>query len=66
MNLRDVDGSVVWQTDTTPTDADRAELLDIGNFVLKNPHGKIRWQSFDFLTDTLLPNQFLTKKTKLN
>ena len=66
MNLRDVDGSAVWQTDTTPTDADRAELLDNGNLVLKNPQGKIIWQSFDFPTDTLLPNQILSKKTKLN
>ncbi|WCJ28365.1 G-type lectin S-receptor-like serine/threonine-protein kinase At1g34300 [Euphorbia peplus] len=63
--LTDFDGSIVWQTNTTSTDANTAELLDSGNFVLKNPYGKIIWQSFDFPTHTLLPNQFFTKSSKL-
>ncbi|KAK2657764.1 hypothetical protein Ddye_010816 [Dipteronia dyeriana] len=65
MVLTDVDGTVVWMTNTTSTRADRAELLDSGNLVLKDLQGKILWQSFDFPTDTLLPNQYLTKNTKL-
>ncbi|TXG58688.1 hypothetical protein EZV62_016517 [Acer yangbiense] len=65
MALTDVDGTVIWMTNTTSTRADRAELLDSGNLVLKDLQGKILWQSFDFPTDTLLPNQYLTKNTKL-
>jgi hypothetical protein len=63
--LTDVDGSTVWQTNTTATDVQRAELLDFGNLALKDPHGKILWQSFDFPSDTLLPNQPFTKSKKL-
>ena len=65
MVLTDVDGSIIWETNTTSTDVGRAELLDTGNLVLKDPGGKILWQSFDFPTDTLLPNQLFTKRTKL-
>ncbi|XP_038692295.1 putative receptor protein kinase ZmPK1 [Tripterygium wilfordii] len=65
MVLTDVDGSLIWQTNTTSTHARRAELLDTGNLVVKDPNGKILWQSFDFPTDTLLPYQRLTKSTKL-
>ncbi|KAG5550300.1 hypothetical protein RHGRI_015306 [Rhododendron griersonianum] len=35
------------------------------NLVLKDPSGKILWQSFDFPTDTLLPYQTFTKSKKL-
>ncbi|OAY41375.1 putative receptor protein kinase ZmPK1 isoform X2 [Manihot esculenta] len=65
MVLTDVDGSTIWETNTTSTDVSGAEVLDSGNLVLKDPRGKIIWQSFDFPTDTLLPNQFFTKSTKL-
>jgi hypothetical protein len=65
MVLTDVDGSTVWQTNTTATDVQRAELLDSGNLALKNRYGKILWQSFDFPTDTLLPDQPFKKSKKL-
>ncbi|CAL2260521.1 unnamed protein product [Prunus armeniaca] len=67
MVLTDVDGKIVWEssTNSTPTGAERAELLNSGNLVLKNPLGKILWQSFDFPTDTLLPKQPFTKTMKL-
>ncbi|KAJ0105193.1 hypothetical protein Patl1_19460 [Pistacia atlantica] len=66
--LKDVDGSVIWTTNTSSTGADRAELLDSGNLVLKDIDGNTLWQSFDFPTDTLLPNQPFTwrQKTKYN
>ncbi|KAL6138778.1 hypothetical protein ACLB2K_064057 [Fragaria x ananassa] len=68
MVLTDVDGAIIWKSSTnssTSTVADRAELLDSGNLVLKDPSGKILWQSFDFPTDTLLPNQHFRKSNKL-
>ena len=65
MVLSDVDGSIIWETNTTSTDARMAELLDTGNLVIKGPGGEILWQSFDSPIDTLLPNQLFTKSTKL-
>lgn len=65
MVLRDVDGTIVWETNSTVTGARRAELLNTGNLVLKDWDNNILWQSFDFPTDTLLPFQALTKGKKL-
>ncbi|KAG7542033.1 Protein kinase domain [Arabidopsis thaliana x Arabidopsis arenosa] len=56
----------VWSTNLTGGDVRSplvAELLDNGNFVLRdsknnNPDG-VLWQSFDFPTDTLLPEMKL-------
>ncbi|KAG2327734.1 hypothetical protein Bca52824_010462 [Brassica carinata] len=63
----------VWSTNlTTRGDVGSplvAELLDNGNFVLRqNDRDGFLWQSFDFLTDTLLPEMKLgwDRKTGLN
>ncbi|XP_031126962.1 putative receptor protein kinase ZmPK1 [Ipomoea triloba] len=61
MTVSDVDGTVVWVTDTISDDVDRAELLDTGNLVLRDPNGEILWESFSFPTDTLLPHQEIRK-----
>ncbi|XP_021845554.1 putative receptor protein kinase ZmPK1 [Spinacia oleracea] len=65
MVLTDYDGSTAWETNTTSTNAERAELLNTGNLVLKDNAGNILWQSFDFPTDTLLPSQRFTKNKRL-
>ncbi|OWM67168.1 hypothetical protein CDL15_Pgr000620 [Punica granatum] len=65
MVLTDVDGTIAWETNTTSTGAHKAELLESGNLFLKDPSGRILWQSFDNLMDTLLPNQPLTNGMKL-
>lgn len=64
--LTDVDGTTVWQSNTTSsTDATRAQLLDTGNLVLKDSSDTTLWQTFDSPTDTLLPFQQLTKGKRL-
>ncbi|XP_059305519.1 putative receptor protein kinase ZmPK1 [Lycium ferocissimum] len=63
--LTDVDDTIVWQTNTTSFDIERAEVLETGNLVLKNPQGDILWQSFDLPTDTLLPHQLFTRNHRL-
>ncbi|GMH28953.1 hypothetical protein Nepgr_030796 [Nepenthes gracilis] len=65
MVLTDVDGSTAWQTNPTSTDVDSADLLNSGNLVLRDRNGKILWQSFDYPTDTLLPNQAFTNSKQL-
>ncbi|XP_072970325.1 putative receptor protein kinase ZmPK1 [Typha angustifolia] len=63
--LTDVDGSTVWNANTSYTGVSMAELLNTGNLVLKDRGGKIVWESFASLTDTLLPSQPLTKGKRL-
>ncbi|XXG75308.1 hypothetical protein AAC387_Pa07g3841 [Persea americana] len=65
MVINDADGSTIWSANTGTPEVDRAELLNSGNLVLKNPSGRILWQSFDFPTDTLLPRQLITKGKRL-
>ncbi|CAL9085223.1 unnamed protein product [Musa textilis] len=63
--LTDVDGSTVWDTNTSRAGVSTAELLDTGNLVLKDGDGHVLWQSFDSPTDTLVPWQPLTKGKRL-
>ncbi|KAK1286088.1 putative receptor protein kinase ZmPK1 [Acorus calamus] len=65
MVLTDGDGAVVWTTNTTSTDAFKAELLNSGNLIITNSVGNVLWQSFDSPTDTILPSQPITKQSKL-
>ncbi|KAI5081764.1 hypothetical protein GOP47_0001507 [Adiantum capillus-veneris] len=60
-------GSVItiWAASTLlfegiDSNASQAELLDTGNFVLRDTTSRVVWQSFDHPTDTLLPTQNFT------
>ncbi|CAL5025015.1 unnamed protein product [Urochloa decumbens] len=63
--LQDFDGRVVWRTNTSGTQADRAQLLDAGNLVVSDAAGNTLWQSFHWPTDTLLPDQPITRYKRL-
>jgi hypothetical protein len=63
--LTDVNKLIVWETDTVSLSPIRLSLYDTGNLVLRNISDAILWESFEFPTDTLLPQQQLTRNTKL-
>ncbi|KVI03329.1 Apple-like protein [Cynara cardunculus var. scolymus] len=64
--LIDAGRTVIWSTKTKSTSSSslQLQLLNTGNLVL-DVGGQTLWQSFDYPTDTLLPNQPFTKSTKL-
>ncbi|KAB2622065.1 receptor protein kinase ZmPK1 [Pyrus ussuriensis x Pyrus communis] len=55
----------VTTANSSSSRAETAVLVDSGNLVLRDKQGKVRWQSFDFPSHTLLPNQLFTKSKKL-
>ncbi|XP_058221131.1 putative receptor protein kinase ZmPK1 [Rhododendron vialii] len=56
----------VWSTNTKSISPLYLQLLDTGNLVLRNRSGSMKvWESFDSPTDTLLPNQPITRNSKL-
>ncbi|KAI3850181.1 hypothetical protein MKW92_017667 [Papaver armeniacum] len=57
--LADVDGSVVWHTDTANKGVTGISVQTNGNLVLHNKKGKFVWQSFHHPTDTLAVGQSL-------
>ncbi|KAF8409047.1 hypothetical protein HHK36_005119 [Tetracentron sinense] len=58
--LADVDGRVVWQTNTANKGVTGIRLLPNGNLVLHDKNGKCIWQSFHYPVDTLLVGQSLS------
>ncbi|KAK6932437.1 Bulb-type lectin domain [Dillenia turbinata] len=59
----------VWSTNVSSKNSNIAQLLDSGNLVLMGQISKVvAWQSFDYPTDTLLPNMKIgiDLKTGLN
>ncbi|XP_077246778.1 putative receptor protein kinase ZmPK1 [Tasmannia lanceolata] len=63
--LTDAGRATVWETNTTSTSSIQLNLLNTGNLVLQTSVYGALWQSFDFPTDTLLPDQHLTRNTRL-
>ncbi|GLJ35712.1 hypothetical protein SUGI_0717390 [Cryptomeria japonica] len=63
--LRNLDGTVVWSTNTSTHAFQRMVMQESGNLVLYNNSGTILWQSFDYITDTLLRAQKLKVGQKI-
>ncbi|XP_014630712.1 putative receptor protein kinase ZmPK1 [Glycine max] len=66
--LNDVDESLVWYTNTASLSSSVRLFFDnTGNLLLHETQatGVVLWQSFDFPTDTLLPQQVFTRHSKL-
>ncbi|KAL4575530.1 hypothetical protein LXL04_022377 [Taraxacum kok-saghyz] len=63
--LQDVDGSVVWTSNTTNKSVPGMDLTAEGNLVLFDGNNSIVWQSFDHPTDCLVPGQKLYQGQKL-
>ncbi|MFS7965545.1 putative protein kinase RLK-Pelle-SD-2b family [Helianthus anomalus] len=56
----------IWTTSTKDsTETAMLRLNNSGNLFIQTRDGKVLWQSFDFPTNTLLPNQPLTKLVSL-
>ncbi|TXG67181.1 hypothetical protein EZV62_008456 [Acer yangbiense] len=64
-NLVIVDGRITYEvSDNALSQNTSAILLDSGNFVLRNEHFGVLWQSFDYPSDTLLPGMKLGYSTR--
>lgn len=63
--LRDVDGSLVWSSNSSGQSVAGMEIWDTGNLVLLNRRYATVWQSFDHPTDTMVPGQSLMEGTRL-
>jgi hypothetical protein len=63
--LTDAGKFTVWATNTLSNSSVKLSLNDTGNLILHALEGVSLWQSFHFPTDTLLPQQLLTRNTKL-
>ncbi|XP_072969351.1 receptor-like serine/threonine-protein kinase SD1-8 isoform X2 [Typha angustifolia] len=64
--LLDGKSSIVWSSNTTNAISPMVQLLDSGNLVLKgqsstDSSGSVIWQSFDYPTNTLLPEMKVGK-----
>ncbi|KAJ0866149.1 putative protein kinase RLK-Pelle-SD-2b family [Helianthus annuus] len=61
----DVDGSIVWNTNTTGKSVAGLNLTDDGNLVLFDVNSSVVWQSFDYPTDCLVLGQRLLQGQQL-
>ncbi|XAR56452.1 Non-specific serine/threonine protein kinase [Bertholletia excelsa] len=63
--LKDADDSLVWSTNTSSRGVSRMELTREANLVLLDNNNHTVWQSFDYPTDTWLPNQKVNNGQRL-
>ncbi|KAF8413688.1 hypothetical protein HHK36_001680 [Tetracentron sinense] len=63
--LRDVDGTLVWSTNTSGKSVAGLNMTDTGNLVLFDRNNHTVWQSFDHPTDSLLIGQKLVEGQRL-
>lgn len=63
--ITDAGRLTVWSTDTVSESSVFLYLHENGNLILQKSEGGVLWQSFDSPTDTLLPQQLLTKDMQL-
>ncbi|ONK74669.1 uncharacterized protein A4U43_C03F8910 [Asparagus officinalis] len=63
LSITDQNSTVIWSMNSTTVKNPIAQLLDSGNFVVKDANSKsadsFSWQSFDYPTDSLLPGMKL-------
>ncbi|CAM0952647.1 unnamed protein product [Alopecurus aequalis] len=65
MVLKDYGGQIVWTNNVSSSTAQRANLLNSGNLIVKGKGETVLWESFASPTDTLLPGQSMTATVKL-
>ncbi|XWS24184.1 hypothetical protein CRYUN_Cryun28dG0079100 [Craigia yunnanensis] len=64
--ITDAGQFIIWTSNNTVTNSwSQLNLLDSGNLVLQTRKNLTLWQSFDSPTDTLLPDQPLTRYKRL-
>ncbi|CAK9179340.1 unnamed protein product [Ilex paraguariensis] len=63
--LADVDGTLVWSTNTSGKHVSGLNLTEMGNLVLFDTSNATVWQSFDHPTDSLVFGQTLNSGQKL-
>ncbi|KAM7473993.1 hypothetical protein LguiB_021236 [Lonicera macranthoides] len=65
LELKDVDGTLVWSTNTSALPVTRLNISDGANLMLLDSNDNVIWQSFDYPTDTWLPNQKISSNKGL-
>ncbi|KAK4771278.1 hypothetical protein SAY87_031810 [Trapa incisa] len=65
LQLKGPGDRVGWRTGTSGQNVERMQMLRTGNMVLVDAENSIKWQSFNFPTDTMLWGQRLDVATRL-
>ncbi|KAM7474013.1 hypothetical protein LguiB_021256 [Lonicera macranthoides] len=65
LELKDADGTLIWPTNTSALPVIRLNISDGANLMLLGSKDNVIWQSFDYPTDTWLPNQNISSNKGL-